>query len=99
MKLDKNLVFKIAKLSQIPISDKEAEELLSGFNKTLIVVDELFKVDTQGVEPAHQVTSLVNVFREDIVEEKKMLTQDEALSQAKNKHNGYFVVDQILEED
>jgi Glu-tRNAGln amidotransferase C subunit. len=45
------------------------------------------------------VTDLENVFREDEVDENQMLSQDKALQQAKNKHNGYFVVDQILEDD
>lgn len=99
MKIDKNLVEKISRLAQIPVDDKEKEELAEGFNKTLAVIDGLFKVDVSGIEPVHQTTDLVNIFREDKVDEEKMLTQDQALANAKNKHNGYFVVDQILEED
>jgi len=97
--LTKDIVKKISQLAKIPIKDDEAEELLSGFNKTLEVVDELFKVDVSQVEPTHQVTDLENVFREDEIDENQMLSQDKALQQAKNKHNGYFVVDQILEDD
>lgn len=99
MKLDKTLVLKIAGLAKIPISEKEADELLSGFNKTLEVIDNLFSVDVKNIEPLYQTTFLENVFREDIVDEKSMLSQDEALREAKNKYNGYFVVDQVLEED
>ncbi|GAB4218605.1 MAG: Asp-tRNA(Asn)/Glu-tRNA(Gln) amidotransferase subunit GatC [Candidatus Microgenomates bacterium] len=99
MKLDKNLVLKISHLAKIPVSDDEADKLLAGFNKTLEVVDELFKVDIKNIEPLHQTTLLENVFRDDVVDEDNMLSQDEALSQAKNKYNGYFVVNQILEED
>lgn len=99
MKLDKTLVLKIASLAKIPISEKEADELLSGFNKTLEVIDNLFSVDVKDVEPLHQTTFLENVFRDDVVDEKSMLQQDEALREAKNKYNGYFVVDQVLEED
>ncbi len=99
MKLDKTLVLKIAGLAKIPISEKEADELLSGFNKTLEVIDNLFSVDVKNVEPLHQTTFLENVFRDDVVDEKSMLQQDEALKGSKNKYNGYFVVDQVLEED
>ena len=98
-KISTDVVKHISKLARIPISKKEEEELTKGFNKTLEVVDNLFKVDVKGVEPTRQVTGLENVLREDKVEEKKMLTQEQALSNTKNKHNGYFVVDQILAED
>ena len=63
------------------------------------VVDELFKVDVKGVEPTHQVTGMENVLREDKVIEENTLFQEEALKNAKRKHDGYFVVDQILEDD
>lgn len=99
MKIDKSLVKKIAQLAQIPVSEKDKEELAQGFTKTIKTIDELLKVDVSNVEPLHQTTSLENVFREDKIDKKRMLSQNEALNQAKNKHNGYFVVDQILEED
>ncbi|MCX7955828.1 MAG: Asp-tRNA(Asn)/Glu-tRNA(Gln) amidotransferase subunit GatC [Patescibacteria group bacterium] len=99
MKINKVLVKKIAQLAQIPVSEKEEEKLAKGFEKTIEIVDELFKVDVFEVQPIHQVTSLENIFREDKIDEKRMFSQNEALNQAKNKHNGYFVVDQILEED
>ena len=35
----------------------------------------------------------------EVVDEKKMFSQEEALKNTKNKHNGYFVVDQILPND
>lgn len=98
-KISQDLVKNISRLAKIPVSEKEKEELTKGFNKTLAVVDELFQVNVKGIEPTHQVTGLENVLREDRVNEKKMLSQEQALSNTKNKHNGYFVVDQILEED
>lgn len=98
-KISKDLVAHIAKLAKIPVTEKEKEDLADGFNKTLDVVDELFKVDVKNIEPTHQVTGLENVLREDEVDEKKIFTQDQALCNTKNKHNGYFVVDQILAED
>ncbi len=98
-KISTQTVDHIAKLAKIPVSEKEKEELAIGFNKTLEVIDELFKVEVSGVEPTHQITGLENILREDKIDEKKTLTQDQALSNTKKKHNGYFVVDQILAED
>jgi len=97
--ISKDLVDHIAKLAKIPVSEREKESLAEGFNKTLAVVDELFKVDVKKVEPTHQITGLENVLRDDVVDERKMFSQEQALSNTKNKHNGYFVVDQILAAD
>lgn len=98
-KISQNVVKHIASLAKIPTSDKEQKELADGFNKTLDMVDKLFKVDVTNIEPTHQVTGLENVLREDKVNEKKTLTQENALKNTRRKHNGYFVVDQILEDD
>ena len=54
-------------------------------------MDKLFQLDVSDKEPTDQVTGLSNVFRYDKVDEKKMLSQEEALSNSKRKHNGYFV--------
>lgn len=92
-------VQKIAKLAHIPISEKEEKALAKGFDATLKVVDTLLSVDVKGVTPTSQVTGLENVFREDEIDGTRTFTQDEALANAPRKHNGYFVVDQILEDD
>ena len=88
----------IAALAQIPVSEEEKNTLAKGFNTTIGVVNNLFKVDVKKVEPTHQVTGLENVFREDEIEPGRMFTQEEALQNAPRSHNGFFVVDQVLEE-
>ena len=97
-KISKDLVKHMSDLAKIPINSKEEEEFADGFSKTIDAVDELFDVDVKGVEPTHQVTGLKNVFREDEVDDARMLSQEAALSGTKNKHDGYFVVPQILAE-
>jgi len=98
-KISEDTVDHISKLANIPISETEKKNLADGFNKALEVVDSLFKVDVSQTEPTHQVTGLENILREDKVDDKKTLTQDEALSNTKKKYNGYFMVDQILSDD
>jgi aspartyl-tRNA(Asn)/glutamyl-tRNA(Gln) amidotransferase subunit C len=92
-------VAQIAKLANIPITSDEAEKLAQGFNRTIAVVEQLNQIDTSQVSPTHQVTGLTNIFREDVVDEARMFTQEEALLNAKDTHEGYFVVEQILEGD
>lgn len=88
----------IAKLANLRLSDKQISKLTPQFISVLDLVSKIQILNTEGVEETSQVTGLENVFREDMVDEKRMLTQDEALSNAKKKHNGYFMVDAIFEE-
>ncbi len=89
----------VAKLANIPVTPEEKKTLAEGFTKVLTVLDELKNVDVKGVEPTHQVTGLENVTREDEIDTKRIFTQDEALANAPRKHNGYFVVDQVLDQE
>jgi aspartyl-tRNA(Asn)/glutamyl-tRNA(Gln) amidotransferase subunit C len=87
----------IATLANIPVTDEEKKQLASGFTTTMEVVDNLGKADTKDVEPTHQVTGLTNVWRKDVVDEKRTFSQEEALRNAPRTHNGYFVADQVLD--
>jgi len=98
-KITSQLTKHVAKLANIPISDQEAEQLADDFAETLVVVDQLQSLDVDDVEPTHQVTGLTNVLREDKVDEKKMFTQKEALANAPRQHNGYFVVDRLINKE
>lgn len=91
-------VQKIAVLANIPVTEELAADLADGFTTTMKVVDELNAVDVAGVEPTNQVTGLENVFREDEIDTSRMFTQEQALSNGKRTHNGFFVVDQVLED-
>ena len=96
-KIDKQLVKHIAQLAQIPISSQEEEELANDFSATLAVVDQLQQIDTDGVELTHQVTGLKNITREDSINEKNMFTQKEALANASRTHDGFFVVERVID--
>lgn len=89
----------VAALANIPVSDEQANKIGAAFDETLAVVANLQQVDTTQVEPTHQVTGLENVLREDVVDTKRMFSQEAALANAKATHQGYFVVSRILEND
>lgn len=97
-RLTKKDVEHIAKLANVSIKEEEEEKLTRGFNTVLGVVDLLNAVDVAGVEPTTQVTGLTNAFREDTVDEAAMFDQKKALANAKKTHNGFFVVERVLEE-
>jgi len=87
----------IALLANIPVTDEEKKTLADGFTKTMQVVDQLGQADTNTIEPTHQVTGLTNVMREDVVDEKRMFSQSDALRNGKRTYNGFFVVKQVLD--
>lgn len=89
----------IADLAAIPVSDQEATGLAQAFEETLSVVANLQSLNTQSIEPTHQVTGLENVLREDIVDTDHMLTQQQALVNAPQTHEGFVVVPRVIDQD
>lgn len=92
-------VTKIAALANLTITTDEANLFADQFSTTLAVVDQLNEIDTAGISSTSQVGHLENITRPDVIDHDRILTQAEALSGAKNVHNGFFVVKQILEKD
>jgi aspartyl/glutamyl-tRNA(Asn/Gln) amidotransferase C subunit len=95
---DKKFILKMADLAKLSVDEKEADYLSLQFNKTLATIDDLKKLNTSGIPEAYNITGLTNVFREDKIDKSRILTQKEALLNAKRTHNGYFVVKGILDE-
>ncbi len=92
MKLD---IQHIAKLANLHIDKEEEKRFEEQLSETLDYVEKLNEIDTENVEPTSQVTGLQNIAREDIAMES--LTQEQALSNTKSQHNGFFQVKAILE--
>lgn len=88
----------VARLANLPITDDQIPKFQSQLESILEFVKTVQTVDTDGVPETTQVTGLENIWREDVVEDSRTFTQDEALSNAKNKHNGFFMVKAILAE-
>ncbi|EKD86171.1 MAG: Glutamyl-tRNA(Gln) amidotransferase subunit C [uncultured bacterium] len=91
MKFD---IAKVAKLANLPLTDEEKKKFESQLGETIQYIEGLNEVDTEGIEPTSQVTGLENVLREDEI--KPSLSQEQALSNAKSTHNGFFKVKGIL---
>lgn len=93
MKID---VLHVAKLASLPLKPEEKDKFEKQLSEILSYVEKLKKVDTKNVEISSQVTGLENVTREDEI--TPSLTQEEALSNTKSQHNGFFKVKAILGE-
>lgn len=86
----------LAKLAKMQVTPEEEKTLEKGFEQTLKVIDQLSELNTSKVKPTSQVTGLINVSREDKVDKSRMLTQKQALSNAKKTYKGYFMVPAIF---
>lgn len=97
-KITTNVVTHMAALAHIPVTPSEEETLAQGFTKTIAVVETLNSVDVSNAKTDHM-TGLVNVTREDEVDESRMFSQEQALANAPRTHNGFFVVDQVIAQE
>lgn len=86
----------LAKLAALPLSDDRLKKLVGQIETTFEYVQTLEKTDTTTLDETNQVTGLTNVMREDIIDDSRTFTQEQALQNAKHSHNGYFVVPAIF---
>lgn len=92
-------VKKIAKLANLKLQNDEVNLFADQFTQTVDVINELNEIDTTKVQGTYQVNGLSNVTREDEVDSKRVLPQEIALREAKKTHNGFFVVDRLIDSD
>ncbi|MEK7524885.1 MAG: Asp-tRNA(Asn)/Glu-tRNA(Gln) amidotransferase subunit GatC [Patescibacteria group bacterium] len=92
-------VAKVGVLANLPLSEDEKKLFADQFSTTIDVINQLNEIDTKGIALTSQVNHLENVTRPDVIDKDRILSQEQALSGAKNVHHGFFVVKQILEKD
>ena len=95
MKIDKNTINKIAKLSRIKLEEKEADSLIKDLNSILDWVEQLNEVNTEKVEPLSNISLSKLPKRADISE--NINNSEEILSNAPDKLEGYFAVPKVVE--
>jgi aspartyl-tRNA(Asn)/glutamyl-tRNA(Gln) amidotransferase subunit C len=69
MKLSKQEVEKIAKLSRLELTDEEKDKFAGQMSAVLDYVGKLEEVNTENVDMTAQVTGLENVYRDDKVDQ------------------------------
>lgn len=89
-------ISKVAKLANLPVSEKEAKVFESQLTKILDHIDQIEKADTKSVEPTYNVSSNTNVTRSD--NPSAGLTQAEALQNSTNTRDNQFVTKGVFEE-
>jgi len=85
----------VAQLARLVLSPEEKQRFTEQLNAILSYMDQLNEVSTDGVEPTAHVLDLVNVLRDDTV--RQTLCADEALANAPETAQHFFVVPRIVE--
>ncbi|VVB93541.1 Aspartyl/glutamyl-tRNA(Asn/Gln) amidotransferase subunit C [uncultured archaeon] len=81
-------------LARIELSEEDKDKYTPKLNSVLDYFGELDKADTEGVSPTYHVLLMSNVFREDAP--VKSLSQEEALSNAPRKQDGFFKAPRMM---
>ncbi len=89
----------VAHLAHLPVSEESIAKLQKELEATFEYINKIKSLNTKGVDETSQVTGLENVFREDIVDNKRTLPQKEVLSTAPSIYKGYFKVKAIFHEE
>lgn len=87
----------VAKLANLPLSADEEEKYSEQLSKILGYIEQLNKVDTSDIEPTFNVSGQSNVMRKD--EAGESLSQEEAISNAPKKKDGFIVTKGVFNEN
>jgi aspartyl-tRNA(Asn)/glutamyl-tRNA(Gln) amidotransferase subunit C len=96
MKIDKDLVDKIAHLARLEFRDEQKEKIEQDLNNILSFMESLNEVDTSNVAPLVYLSDEKNVFRKDEV--KQEISHEQALKNAPKKDSDYFRVPKVIEQ-
>lgn len=94
MEVNDALIEKLAHLSKLSFAEGEKEKIKDGLQKMVSFIEKLEEVDTTGVAPLLHITPGKNIFREDEV--KNTLNAAEALKNAANHNNQYFLAPKVI---
>jgi aspartyl-tRNA(Asn)/glutamyl-tRNA(Gln) amidotransferase subunit C len=81
-------VKRVAQVARLQLSESELQKFSKDLEAMLDAFKDLERLDTKGVKPSFQPIETKNVLRKDRVEPS--LTQEQALSNTKNKEKGFF---------
>jgi len=94
MKIDNELVDRLAELSKLEFDEQAKEGLKKDLQKILNLVEKLEEINVDGVEPLIYMTDEKNVLRKDVV--KDTVTKEEALLNAPQRDSDYFKVPKVI---
>ncbi len=95
--LDKEMVLKVAKLSKLQLKEEEIEIFSKQLPEIIGFIEKLEELDTENILPFYELIDKKAPLREDVPQES--LSQEEALANAPQAENGFFVVPRVVDKD
>ena len=95
--LKKEDVIKVAQLAKLKLKEEEIELFSKQLPQIVNFVEKLNELDTENVKPFYELIDKTTPMREDIPENG--FSQEEALSNAPEAEDGFFVVPRVVEKD
>ena len=92
MKMD---IDKVAKLARLHLSEEEKKTFEKQLDQILGHMEQLNRLDTQGVEPTSHAIPVYNAFREDHV--KPSFPREDVMGIAPAEEDAHFKVPRIIE--
>lgn len=94
MKIDQSEVEHVGKLARLHVSDEEKQVFSHQLSKILAYIDELNKIETEGIEQVMPGSDVSTVLRDDMP--TPSLSVEEALANAPYPIDGCFGVPRII---
>ena len=88
MEVDKKLLEHVADVARLKLTEQEINKFLPQLKEALEFFSKLKEINTDDIKPSFQPVELRNAMRDD--KEEQCLSQDDALSLAEHKKDGYF---------
>lgn len=96
MKLTTDEIKHVVNLARLELSETEVEKYGDQLSDVLAYINQLQEVDVSGVEPTAQITGMVNVLREDIIEDWDKAEVTNTLAEAPEMEDGQVMVKRVL---
>lgn len=97
--LTREQVLKLAKLSQLTLSDEEVTKYQKELSSILEYVERLNEVDVTGLKPTYQVSGIVNDvahMREDTIASNQVVTPKSLMEIVPRSKDGYVQVGRMI---
>jgi aspartyl-tRNA(Asn)/glutamyl-tRNA(Gln) amidotransferase subunit C len=97
MKVNEDLVDRIATLAKLEFDAERKQEIIKDLQQVISFVEKLNELDTTGVEPLVYMTDETNLLRKD--EAVNTISHEEALRNAPDKDSDFFRVPRVIDKE
>ena len=94
MKIDSELIARLAELSRLNLSEEEAKAMEQDLARMLKFVEQLQSVNTDNVEPLTYINDTTNVLRDDKMVQD--ISREDALKNVPLKNSDYIMVPRVI---